>query len=159
VHQHPLADRDRGGLGERLVGGERRHRERGRGLPPDDGRLARDQRGRREEPLRPRALVAQRQWVGEHLVARCQARYVLADRGDNSRCLDAERQRRLAAHVPVADPDELVPVGDPCRVDRDHDLVRRRRRRRRELERAHLAAERVDAGGLHPSHRHHLRGS
>jgi hypothetical protein len=23
----------------------------------------------------------------------------------------------------------------------------------------HLAAERVDAGGLHPSHRHHLRGS
>jgi hypothetical protein len=97
--------------------------------------------------------------VGEHLVARCQARHVLADRGDDTRRLDAERQRRPAAHVPVADPDELVPVADTCRVHRDHDLVRRRRPGRRDLEHAHLAAECVDAGGLHPSHRHHLRGS
>ena len=58
--------------------------------------------------------MAQRHGVGEHLVARCQARYVLADRGDHTRRLDAERQRRLAADVPVACPDELVPAGDPA---------------------------------------------
>ncbi|HEX5878938.1 MAG TPA: hypothetical protein VF468_11550, partial [Actinomycetota bacterium] len=66
--------------------------------------------------------MPKRHGVGEHLVARCQAPHVLADRGDDTRCLDAERQRRSAANVPVACPDELVPVGDPCRVHRDHDL-------------------------------------
>src|SRR4029453_19472461 len=54
---------------------------------------------------------------------------------------------------------ELVPVGDSCRLHREHDLVRRRRPGRLQLEQAHLAAERVDAGGLHPSHHHPLRGS
>jgi hypothetical protein len=159
VHQHPLAVWGGCGRLQRLVGGERGHRERGRLLPWDGGRLARHQRGRREQPLCPRALVAQRHGVGEHLVARYQAGHVLADHGDHTRRLDAQRQRRSAAHVPVACPDELVPVGDPCRMHRDHDLVRRRRRRRCELERAQLAAERVDACGLHPSHRHHLRAS
>jgi hypothetical protein len=159
MHQHPLAVRRGCGRCERLVRGERGHRERGRLLPPDDGRLPRDQRGRSQQPLRPRALVPKRHGVSEHLVARCQARHVLADRGDHTRRLDAQRQRRPAAHVPVADADELVPVGDPCRVHRDHDLVRRRRRRRCEFEHAQLAAERVDACGLHPSHRHHLRAS
>src|SRR5438105_83039 len=46
VHEDPLACRDRCGLLERLVGGERGHRE-GRGrLPRDDRRLARNKCGR-----------------------------------------------------------------------------------------------------------------
>jgi hypothetical protein len=103
--------------------------------------------------------VSQRQWVGEHLVARCEARHLLADSSDDAGHLDAERQRWSAADVPVADPDDLVPVPDPCRLHRDHDLVQRRRRWRRELEHAHFAAECVNAGDLHPSHSDHLPGS
>jgi hypothetical protein len=103
--------------------------------------------------------VSQRQRMGKHLVARGQAGYLPADRGDHARRLHTKHQRRLAAHVPVADPDELVPVADPCSVHPNDDLVGRGRGRRRQLEQAHLAAERLDAGGLHPSHRHHPQGS
>jgi hypothetical protein len=117
------------------------------------GRLRRDKRGRSNKPLRPRPLVSQRQWVSEHLVTRYEARHVLADCGDNSRCFDAEHQRWSAADIPLADPDDLVPVADPCRVHRNHDLIRSKRGWRREFEQAHLVAERVYAGGPHPSHR------
>src|ERR671936_1726736 len=96
--------------------------------------------------------------MGEHLVAGCETRYVLAKSGDDTSRFDAECQRWLSAHVPVAHADDLVPVADPCGAHRDHELVRRGRSRRRELEHVNLAAERVDAGGLHPSHRH-LQGS
>jgi hypothetical protein len=95
--------------------------------------------------------------MGEDLVARCEARHVLADGGDDAGRLDAERQRWSEADVPVADPDDLVPVADACRAYGDHDLVRRRRRWRREFEHAQLAAECVDARGLHPSSGHPAR--
>src|SRR5919204_5405186 len=96
--------------------------------------------------------------MGEHLVAGCETPYVLAKSGDDTSRFDAECQRWLSADVPFAHADDLVPVADPCGAHRDHELVRRGRSRRRELEHAHLAAERVDAGGLHPLHRH-LQGS
>jgi hypothetical protein len=159
VHEDPLADRGACGLAERLVGGERGHREGGGYLPRNGGRFPGDECGRSNKPLRPRALVSQRQWVSEHLVARCEACHVLANRVDNARRLDAQRQRWSAADVPVAHPDDLVPVADPCRPHREHDLIRGGRRRRGELEHAHLGAECLDAGGLHPLHSHHLRGS
>ena len=159
VDEKPFPWPDRGGLGKRLVGGECRHREGGRRRPRDGGRLPRDERGRSDEPLRPRALVSQRQWVSEHLVARCEACHVLADRVDNAGRLDTQRQRWSAADVPVARPDDLVPVADPCRPHREHDLIRGGRRRRGELEHPHLGAECLDAGGLHPLHSDHLRGS
>jgi hypothetical protein len=59
-----------------------------------------------------------------------------------------------AADVPAADSDDLVPIADPRRAYRDHNLVRRRARRRSEVEHAHVAAEYFDAGGLHPAHSH-----
>jgi hypothetical protein len=93
--------------------------------------------------------------VGEHLVARGEGRHVLAERCDDAGRLDAERQRRSAAHVPAADPDDLIPVANPGCMHRDHDFIRCRRRRRRELEHAHIAAERLDAGRPHPLHSHH----
>src|SRR6266699_2404653 len=139
------------------IGGERGNREGGGRLPRDDRRLARNERDRSDEPFRPRALVSQRQWVGEHLIASCKACHVFADSVDDSRRLDAERQRWPVTDVPVTDPDDLVPVADTCRSHRDHDLVRRRRRWRWEVEHAHGVAERVDAGGSHLSHVHHLR--
>src|SRR5581483_9470585 len=117
---------------------------------------ARNKRGGSDEPLRPRALVSQWHWVGEDLVARCEACHLFADSVDDSRRLDAERQRRPVTDVPVTEPDDLVPVADTCRSHRDHDLVRRRRRWRREFEYAHRVAERVDAGGSHLSHDHYL---
>jgi hypothetical protein len=70
VPENPLADWDRCGFGERLVGGKRGHRERGCFLPWNRARLPRDKCGRSDKPLRPPALVSQRQWVGEHFVAR-----------------------------------------------------------------------------------------
>src|SRR5919202_2694828 len=94
----------------------------------------------------------------EHLVAECETRYLLADRGDDARRFDAECQRWLSADVPVAYADDLVPVADPCRAHRDHQLVRRGRSRRREFEHAHVTAERVDAGGSHPTPNPHLPG-
>jgi hypothetical protein len=104
-------------------------------------------------------MVSQRHWVGEHLVARGQARHVLADRGDDSRSLDAERQRWSAADVPIANPNDLVPVADPCRPHREHDLICRGRHWLRELEQAHLVAECLDSRGLHPLHSQHPRRS
>ena len=95
--------------------------------------------------------------MGEHLVARCEARHVLAGRVNDPGRFNPEGQRRPPADIPVADADELVPVADTGGAHRDHDLVRRGRRRRRELEHSYLAAERVDAGGLHASHGYHLR--
>jgi hypothetical protein len=153
VHKDPLPGGGWCDLGERLVRGECRHRERGRGVPGDGGRLRGDKRGRSDKPLRPRPLVSQRQRVSEHIVTRYETRHILADGGDNSRCLDAEHQRWSAADIPLADPDDLVPAANPCRVHRDHDLVRSRRPWRREFEQTHVIAERVDAGGPHPSHR------
>src|SRR5919197_5799193 len=94
----------------------------------------------------------------EHLVAECETRYLLADRGDDTCRFDAEHQRWLSADVPAADADDLVPVADPRRTHRDHDLVRRGRSRRRELEHAHVAPERIDAGGSHPTHNRLLPG-
>src|SRR4051812_4378262 len=94
----------------------------------------------------------------EHLVAECETRYLLADRGDYTCRFDAERQRWLSAHVPVAYADDLVPVADPCGAHRDHQLVRRGRSRCRELEHAHVGAERIDAGGSHPTHDRHVPG-
>jgi hypothetical protein len=55
--------------------------------------------------------------VGEHLVAWCEARQVLADRGHDSGRLDPERQRRSTADVPASGPDELVPVANSGRSD------------------------------------------
>ena len=150
MDEKPFPWPDRGGLGKRLVGGECRHREGGRRRPRDGGRLPRDERGRSDEPLRPRALVSQRQWMGEHLVARCEARHVLADRGNDPSCFNPKGQRRPTSDVPAADPDDLVPVPDPGCAYRDHDLVRGGRWWCGEFEQLHLAAECVDAGGLHP---------
>src|SRR5919201_5419295 len=92
----------------------------------------------------------------EYLVAECESRYVLADCGDDTCRFDAECQRWLSADVPFAHADELLPVADPCGAHRDHELVRRGRSRRGELEHLDLAAERLDAGGLHPSPCRHL---
>src|SRR3954447_20566580 len=89
----------------------------------------------------------------EHLVAECETRHLLADRGDDTCRFDAKCQRWLSADVPIAHADDLVPVADPCGAYRDHQLVRRGRSRRRELEHAHVAAERIDPGGSHPTHR------
>src|SRR5919109_1299923 len=94
----------------------------------------------------------------EHLVAERETRYLLADRGDDARRFDAECQRRLSADVPFAHANDLVPVADPCGAHRDHQLVRRGRSRRRELEHAHVAAERIDTDGSHPTHNRHLPG-
>ena len=47
-----------------------------------------------------------------------------------------------------------MPIGAPGRPHRDHELVRRGRTRFGKLEQAHLAAERFDPSGLHPSHCH-----
>src|ERR671936_2031410 len=94
----------------------------------------------------------------EHLVAECETHYVLADRGDDACRFDAECQRWLSADVPVAYANDLVPVADPCGAYRDHQLVRRGRSRRRELEHADVGAERIDAGGSHPTHNRHVPG-
>jgi hypothetical protein len=69
--------------------------------------------------------------MGENLVSRCEARYLLADGGDDTCRFDAECQRWLSPDVPFADAHDLVPVTDPCGAHRDHELVRRGRSRRR----------------------------
>src|SRR6266566_9422544 len=155
VHEHPLAGGSRCGFRQCLVGGERGHRERSGSLPRNGGRPPRDECGRSHQPLRPRALVSQRHRVGEHLVAACETRYLLADRGDDTCRFDAKCQPWLSADVPVAYADDLVPVADPCGAHQDHELVRRGRSRRRELEHAHVATERINADGSHPTHTRH----
>jgi hypothetical protein len=154
VDENPLAGRGRRRLAERLIRGQRGYRQRGRRFPRNGGRLPRDQCGRSDEQLRPGALLAQRHRMSEDLVTRCEARHVVARCDDDPCRLDAKRQRWSPADLPVADADDLVPVANPCRVHRDHDLVRRGSSRRRQLEHVHVAAERVDAGGLHPTHNH-----
>ena len=61
--------------------------------------------------------------------------------------LDAEGQGRDAPHVPTAGADELLPVPDAGRLDVDQHLPRLQRRRLRQLEKRHVVAERLDAGG------------
>jgi hypothetical protein len=87
--------------------------------------------------------------VSEHVVTRRNVHDLVADRFDDACRLDTERQRRLPADVPVADADDVVPVANARRANRDDDLVRLRCSRRWELEGANLAAECVDAGSLH----------
>src|SRR3954451_11226891 len=94
----------------------------------------------------------------EHRVAECETRYPVADRGDDTCRFDAECQRWLSADIPVAYAADLVPVADPCGAHRDHQLVRRGRSRCREFEHAHVAAERIDTGGSHPTHDRHVPG-
>jgi hypothetical protein len=120
------AGRHRCDLGERLIGGERGHVKRGCHLPGNGGRLSRDECGWSDERFRPGALVSQRQWLGAHLVARCEGRHLQADRDHDAGRLDPEGQRRLAADVPAANADDLIPVANPGRVHRDHDLERSR---------------------------------
>src|SRR4051794_10025279 len=47
----------------------------------------------------------------EHLVAERETRYLLADRGDDTCRFDAECQRWLSAHIPVAYAADLVGAG------------------------------------------------
>jgi hypothetical protein len=118
MHENPLAGRGRRCLAERLIGGQRGNRQRGRRLPWNGGRLPGDQCGRSDEQLRPRALVPQRHRMTEDLVTRCEARHVVARCDDDSRRLDAKRERWLPADFPVADPDGLVQLPTLLRAPR-----------------------------------------
>jgi hypothetical protein len=120
-------------------------------LPRNRIRLAHDECGGSDQPLRPGALLTQGQRMGEHFVAWREARHLFANGDDDACRLDPENERRLAADIPGTYSDDLVPVADSGRPHRDHDLVRSERLRRRQLEHLHLAPERLDAGGAHQS--------
>ena len=63
--------------------------------------------------------------------------------------LDAERHWRLAADIPTAGPNDLIPVGNACCLHRDQDLIARKVTRRRELESVHAATDLGDSSSTH----------
>jgi hypothetical protein len=150
VHENPVAGKGRCRLAERLIGRQRGNGQPGRRLPRNGGRLPRDQCGRSDDQLRPRALVPQRHRMSEDLVTRCEARHVVARCDDDPRRLDAKRQRWSPADLPVADPDDLVPVADLPRAPRSRPrpaqefpapAARARARRRRTRRCRRLASD------------------
>jgi hypothetical protein len=116
-------------LADHLLGGQRRH-----------------QKGR------PRALVAQRHTVAQHLIVHTESARVGANGRDDPGSLDAERQRRARANVPTAGANDVVPVTNPSAANVDEDLVGCQRSRLVHFERLHFAAERADARYKHDLH-------
>ena len=104
-----------------------------------------------DQPLRPGAVVTQRQGMREYRVAGREARHLFANGDNDAGRLDPEHQRGLTPNIPATYSDDLVPVANSGRPHRDHDLVRSERLRRRQLEHLHLAPEGLDAGGAHQS--------
>ena len=99
---------------ERLVGSKRRHRERSRCLPGNGGRLgATSAAGATSNSAHVPWWRSGSGWVRTSS-SRCENRYVLADRGDDTCGFDAECQRWLSADVPSAYAHDLVPVPTPA---------------------------------------------
>src|SRR5262249_39082670 len=85
----------------------------------------------------------------EHLIARLPVLDGISDRRDDPGGLDAQGHRRGAADVPVACPDELLPVADARGPDFDQDLVVREGARIWEIDPPDSTAELADTGGPH----------
>jgi hypothetical protein len=84
VHQHPLSRPHVGRLGERLPGGQRRQRERGRLDVAEHRRLGHEGAGRSGHVLGVRAVPVRVRQHPEHLVARPVRRDAEADRLDHA---------------------------------------------------------------------------
>jgi len=129
---------------DHLLGGQRRHRKDRCGLPRNLGRFVSERSDRCDQKRRPRALVAQRHGVAQHLIVHTESARVGANGFDDPGSLDAERQRRARANVPTAGANDVVPVTNPGAANVDEDLVGCQRSRLVHFERLHFAAERAD---------------
>ena len=149
-HPAPTVDEDqvvrahRQGSVDHLRGGQGRNGERCSGLPREGGRLSREHRRRGDQQGRPGSLIPQREGMAKHLIARLPVLDGISDRRDGPGGLDAERHRRGAADVPLARPDELLPVADARGPDFDQDLVVREGARIWEVDPPDSTAELAD---------------
>ena len=87
--------------------------------------------------------------MGHHLVAESEPTDPVANCLDYPSRLDAERHWRLAADIPTAGPNELVPVGNACCFHRDQDLIDGKVTRQSELEHVHPAPDVGDSSSTH----------
>jgi hypothetical protein len=124
-HPAPTIDEDqvvrahRQGCVDDLRGGQGRNGERCSGLPREGGRLSREHSSRGNQQGRPGSLIPQREGVAEHLIPRLPVLDGNSDRLYGPGSFDAERHWRGAADVPLARPDELLPVADARGPDLD----------------------------------------
>jgi hypothetical protein len=110
-------------VAENLLGGERGHRESGRGLPTGTVRFSGEQAGRGDQAGGPGPLVSQRHRMGHDRVAGRPVTGRPARRHHRAGCLHAQRHRRPGAHVPAAGADELIPVAHAGRHHLEQHLV------------------------------------
>ena len=116
VHQHGLPGPHLQGVGDRLVGGERRDRQRGGGGERYPRRYDGDVLGGSDEPPGPGALLAQRKGMHSYPVA-CLEPVGLVPGGSNEPGgLDAQRHRWPDAEVPASGAGGLIPVAHPGRM-------------------------------------------
>jgi hypothetical protein len=87
--------------------------------------------------------------VAEYLIARLPVLDGISNRRDDPGGLHAERHWRGAADLPLARPDELLPVADARGPDFDQDLVVREGARIWEVDPPDSTAELADTGGPH----------
>ena len=131
-------------LADHLLGGQRRHRKDRCGLPRNLGWFVGERSDGCDHKRRPRALIAQRHRVAQHLIVHTESARVGADGLDDPGSLDAQRQRGARANAPTAGANDVVPVANPSAADVDEDLVGCQRPRLVHFERLHFAAERAD---------------
>jgi hypothetical protein len=67
--------------------------------------------------------------MGHHLIARCPIRDHAPQRSNHTGGLNPERHWRAAANIPVASPNELIPIAHARRPDLNQHLVRSERTR------------------------------
>jgi hypothetical protein len=87
--------------------------------------------------------------MGHHFVAESEPPDLIANCLDYASGLDAERHWRLAADIPTAGSNDLVPVGNTRCLHRDQDLIAGKLTRRSELERVHAAPDLGDSSSTH----------
>ena len=134
-------------LGHHLLSRQRGNGERSRLCPGGVAGLLGHQACWGDQPLGPAALVGQRERMCHHGCAGGGPLDPRADPDDLACGLDAESQGRDAPDVPTAGANELVPVRHAGSLDLDQHLPGFQRRRLRQLEKRHVVAERLDAGG------------
>ena len=149
VDEDQVVRAHRQGSVDHLRGGQGRNGERCSGLPREGARLSREQRRRCDQQGRPSSLIPQREGMAEHLIARLPVLDGISDRRNGPGGLNAERHRRASTDVPLARPDELLPVADARGPDFDQDLVVREGARIWEVDPPDSAAELADTGGPH----------
>jgi hypothetical protein len=151
VHQDGLAGPDAERGADRLVGGERRDRQRRRGVERHSWRYRGHVLSGGDAALGPGALLAQRKRMRGHPVAQSDAVHPIPDANDQSGRFYTQGHRRAGPQIPVPGPGELVPVAHPGRPHVDEHLVWPQRPRRGQVEEFDRCAELAYARCLHDS--------